>query len=356
MKRKNIIWIVVIVLVVLVGYKLFVNKKAINEKNAPEAPKEVSIPVLADTVAFRDSGTTLKKTGNLAPFKQAIVYTASTVNVEQLYFELGTNVKQGQLLAITDTRKLNIDLQNAIVTERKLKNDLQTYNELLEGKATTQEKVNQISLDYTDAKNQTQLIRKQLTDTKVKAPISGVVTEKVVEQGVFVNARTNIATIVDLQKAKVQVYLTETEVYQVKQRDTVSISTDVYPDRKFKGIVSYISPQADATHSYLVEIFVANPQESALRSGTFVYGSFSKKAAKPSLSIPREALIENVQEPTVYVIENNRSVLRKIKTGSDIGDYVEVLDGLKNGEIVVTSGQINLKDRAAVAVSKNNKK
>lgn len=316
----------------------------------------LEIPVVVGKAEFYSSPNSLKKTGNIAPFRQAIVYASSAGNIQTLNFDLGSHVSAGQLMAITDPGKINIDLQNAVSKEKKLQNELNTYVELLAGKATTQEKVNQLRLDYTDARNQTAQIRKQLGDTRILAPISGVVTAKTVERGVYVSGGTEMATIVDLKKVKVQVYLTESESYHVKINDFANITNEVFPDRIFKGKITYISPQGDATHSYLTEITVINPDNNLLKSGAFVYAEFTNDNVSPALVIPREALLENTQVPTVYAVKGNKVFTRTIRTGNDFGDKVEVLSGLSAGETIVISGQINLKNQSFITITNKKSK
>lgn len=351
MKRKYLILSFLIVLVLAIVFKLYSNKKIINEKNTPDVSHDINIPVLVNKVQYKSVENTINKTANLVPNKKAIVYAATGGNLQKIYFDLGTHVQAGQIMALTDTRKVAIDLQNAIASQEKLQNDVKIYTELLTGKATTQEKLQQLKLDYTNAKNKTEQIRKEFTDAKVKAPISGVVVEKKVEQGMFLSSGGEVATIVDINKLKIQVYLTESEVYKVGKGDVVTFKTDIYPDRIFNGTITFISPEADATHNYLVEVLIANSANAALKAGTFVYASFSKKASHPVLTISRSALVESAEKPTVYVVVNNHAVAREIQLGSNLGDDVEVVYGLKEGDVVVVSGQINLKDKSAVTIS-----
>jgi RND family efflux transporter MFP subunit len=354
MKRKYIIGLVLVAVVALIAFRLYSNKKVINDKSKSETNSTaLQIPVIIDTVDFYSPSSSLKKTGTVVPFKQAVAYASSAGNITQLKFDLGTYVSAGQLLAVTDPQKTTIDIQNAVAKEKKLKNELDTYIELLAGKAATQEKVNQLRLDYTDAQNQVALLRRQLGDTRILAPVSGVVTEKKVEQGVYVNGGTEIATIVDIRKVKVQVYLTENEALQTKQGDFAHITSEVFPDKIFKGRVTYISPQGDATHSYLTEITIDNPDNNLLRSGAFVYADFSTGSIQPVMVMPREALLENTQTPTVYVVKDNKVTAKEVATGKDFGDKIEILSGLSRGETVVVSGQINLSNGTSVKITNN---
>jgi len=141
-------------------------------------------------------------------------------------------------------------------------------------------------------------------------------------------------------------------VYQAKTGQSVKITTDVYPDQVFNGRISFISPQADETHNYRVEILADNKESSLLRSGTFVYADFSRKTTQKVLLIPREALTQSVKDASVYVVVNNVVHQKAVKTGVEMNGMIQVISGLQAGEVVVTSGQINLKDGTQVSTSK----
>jgi membrane fusion protein (multidrug efflux system) len=353
MNRKYAIGILVILaVVILIAWKLAGNKNKLDEKNRPVKTIAIRIPVNVAAVKEQLMKISILKTGSLAPFKEVKVLSVTSGIVRQLPIELGDHVRQGQQLALMDTRLLQIDLQKSEVNQAKLKNDLQTYTELFNGNAATQEKVNEVRQNYTDQVNQSDHLRKQIADGAIQAPTSGIISVKSVEEGAFVNAGADIATIVNLSKAKVQVNLGEAEVYLIKEGQEVKITTDVYPNKIFNGKVSFISPQADAVHNYLVEIIVDNTQQSILRSGTFVYADFSKNTKQQMLVIPRESLTASIKDASVFVVENSVVHQRAIKTGIETNGMIQVLDGLKQGEQVVVSGQINLRDGTAVDISK----
>ena len=352
MKTKYIVIIVGIVLAVAITYKLSANKKKINEKNSKATAADVRIPVKIATVQNQVLEISIKKTGNLAPFKEAKALAMTNGTIRELRFKLGDHVSQGQVLAVTDARLLQLELQKAKNNALKARYDLDTYAELLQGKATTQEKVNNLRQNYLDAVNQVDQAQKNLADVAIKAPTSGMISAKTVEEGVFVNSGAEIATIINLSKAKVQVNLTENEVYQVAIGQSVKITTDVYPGKIFTGSISFISPQADQTHNYPVEIMVDNASQSILRSGTFVYADFSRTTKQQMLVIPREALTGSVKNASVYVVTNNIARQKTIQTGFELGGNIQVLSGLLPGDLVVTSGQINLKDGSQVSTSK----
>ncbi len=352
MRKKLIVTLVCIGIIGVIIFKLASNKKKIDEKNQPVQVENIQIPVTVATATQEIQQVGIVKTGTFTPFKEAKVLSVSSGNVQRLLFELGDNVRKGQTLAVIDTRLLELDLQKSESNVSKLKRDLQTYTELLQGNATTREKVDEIRQNYGDALNLSRQLRRQIADASIKAPTSGIIGSKLVEEGMFVTSGTEIASIVNLSQLKVQVYLTETEVYQIALGQKIKLTTDVYPDKIFIGKVTFISPQTNQAYNYQVEITAVNDEDTPLRSGTFVYADFSKHTSQKILLIPREALNSSIQDASVYVVQNGKAVLRNIKVGGEYGSNIQVTEGLKPDEQVITSGQINLKDGALINVSK----
>ena len=352
MKRKYITIAIIIIIVGAIVFKLSANKKVLNASTRVVQNSAVSIPVKVAFVQEQQLEINIKKTGNLAPFKESKILAPVSGILQYLKIDLGDKVSQGQVIAEMDTRLQKLDIEKAQTNVAKLKNDYETYSELLAGKAATQEKVNETRQDYDNAVNQLNQSTKALNDDAIKSPTGGIISVKSVEQGVFVNAGAEIATVVNTSKIKVQVNLDETEIYQVKPGQIVSVSTDVYPGKIFKGAITFISPQADAAHNYMVEITISDEPNWPLHSGTFVYADFSKKVNRQILLIPRSALVESIQNATVYRVTGNVAHLINIKTGVELGDLIEVTEGLNKNDIVVAAGQINLKDGTPVSTSK----
>jgi len=293
MKARYIIIPVAVVVIGITAYKLTINKKKLDEKNKPAPPADMRIPVKVIVAKEQLPDVSIVKTGNLAPFIETKVVAVNSGVLQQVRFRLGDKVKKGQLLAVTDTRLAELDLRKAETNALKLQNDVAIYTQLVAGKAATAEKLNEVVTDYSNSMNQVAQARKTIADASIKAPAAGVIAAKPIEQGVFVNSGAEIATIVNISRAKVQVNLTETEVYQIGEAQHVWIRTDVYPNKVFEGVISFISPQADQTHNYPVEIILIKRNESILRSGTFVYVDFSRKSQQPVLLIPGDALLES---------------------------------------------------------------
>ena len=352
MKKRIVLILVIIVMLIVIVFMLAYNKNKIAAKNLPAKTGDIRIPVTIYTVKSEIMLARLVKTGTLAPLRESRVFSASGGQLQRVMFSLGDHVKKGQLLAVVDSRLLALDLQKAETNAAKLERDNNNYRELLEGNAATPEKVAGIQQNYNDAMNLVQQIRKQIADASIKAPDDGVIASRPVEQGTFIGPGTEVASIVNMSSLKVQVNLTEDEVYKVTKGQKIAITTDVYPGRIIPGVVTFISPQANQAFNYQVEITAPNDNSMPLRAGTFINADFSKKTERKVLLVSREALIESTTDAAVYVVINGKAILRKISVGINYGEELEVLGGLEEGDKVVISGQVNLKDSALINVIK----
>ena len=350
--KKSTIFVVVALLAItaLIGFRLSANKKQIDEKKQIPTNNNVAIPV---TIAKVEEGTVtqqLVKTGNLIPFKQASITATTSGQVAKVNYELGSYVKEGTVLVQLDNRLKELSLEATKLSIDKLDKDVKRYNNLLAGNATTEIQVNETKYNYENAVNQADQIRKQIQDANVKAPISGQIVAKAIEPGEFVSPGTVLGTVLDVQRLKVNVLVNENDVYSLKIGQSVNLSADVLSGKKFTGRISYISPQGTDEHNYPVEITLAN--NGGLKAGTFVNVDFSRASKQKALQIPRSALVESIKNPYVYVVEGNVAKQRKIKVGRDLGEKIEVTEGLAAGDQVVTTGQLNLTDGKTIQITK----
>ena len=128
------------------------------------------------------------------------------------------------------------------------------------------------------------------------------------------------------------------------------VSSSLFADKKLTGKVMYLSPKADQNHNYQVDLLLTNTNKLTLRAGTDVFVSFNAIKKSDVLQIPKAALVEDRQEPYVFVNVNGKAVGRTIKIGTIQNDQVEVISGLEAGETVITTGQINLSEGSNISV------
>ncbi len=348
MNKRVIAIIVLVALVGLIIFTLINNKKQIEENKKPAEAKNIVIPVNSIVVKPQVTEQQLIKTGNLIPFKEADITSLTNGNLVSLNFDLGKQVGQGSVLAETDNKTLRLNLETAELSKAKAEKDYKRFKALLEGEAATEVNYLDAKLNYDNSVNQIEILKKQIDDSRIKAPISGTIVSKTKERGEFVGVGTVLGHIVDISKLKANVYVSESDVYKLKQGQKVNITTEIYPDVTFEGKVTFVSNKGDNTHNYLVEIEMNNNAKNPLKAGTFAYVDFSQTSNESIITIPRTALVESLKNPYVYVVDNGVATVRKITIGRIFGDNIEVTNGLNDGDRVITSGQFNISEGTKV--------
>lgn len=348
MAKRVIIIGVIVLIIAAIGFKLAANKQSIEEKKVVANTSDVVIPVKAVNLALQNVDDQLVKTGNLIPFREADITALTSGKLISVNFSLGSMVGQGGVVAQVDSRALQLNLEAANLQRNKADKDFKRYKALLEGEATTEATVQDVQLSYDNAANQIELLNKQIADNRIKAPISGQVVSKLKEPGEFVAPGAVLGHIVDVSRLKVNVMVGEKDAYSLKMGQTVKVTTDIYSGVVFEGKISFISAQGDATHNYQVEVMLSNRGDYPLKAGTFVYADFSKQSAQQLLLIPRTALVESLKNPYVYIIEDGKAKVKKISVGREMGDLIEVTEGLNVGEQVIIAGQVNIKEGTKV--------
>lgn len=183
----------------------------------------------------------------------------------------------------------------------------------------------------------------------VQSPLSGIVGRTYVDIGQNVAQQTPIALVINMDKVKIALDIPEKYLPRVSLGKQARISVDAYPEEEFSGEVTKISPVVDlTTRSAPVEITLDNPQHR-LKSGMFAKVRLILEEHKNVPVILKEAVIGKELDLYVYVVENNKAILKKVTLGLRQGPYFEVRQGLEAGDLVVIMGQQRLRDGALVS-------
>jgi RND family efflux transporter MFP subunit len=197
---------------------------------------------------------------------------------------------------------------------------------------------------------QIQQLNTQINQYTIKAPFAGVITARDFDLGTIVSPGAPMATLIDISTLKLEVSVPEKYIPQFKNGVEMDVKTDVYPDAVFKGVVNYVSSDADASHNYTVKFLVVNKPQTPLRSG--MYGSviLGTSPLQNAISIPRSALIGSSQNPQVYVVENGIARQRNIEVGASNDTRIQITKGLHTNDVVITGGLVNLSDGTKVEI------
>jgi multidrug efflux pump subunit AcrA (membrane-fusion protein) len=189
-----------------------------------------------------------------------------------------------------------------------------------------------------------------LKNTTIRAPISGIISKRFLDQGSFVSTSFPIVRIVSMDRVKVLVQVVESELAQLRVGVKSEICVDAYPEEVFRGEVSCISPTIDPESRMAdIEIQVDN-KDHRLKPGMFARANLIVERRNDVLLLSKDSLIKEHGKIRVFVHENGKALLREVSLGLEGEKYVEVVRGLQQGEEVIIAGQYELKDRMPVSV------
>ncbi|RXK59938.1 efflux RND transporter periplasmic adaptor subunit [Lacibacter luteus] len=291
--------------------------------------------------------------GNFAPWAQMDFAAESSGRVVKLLADEGTYVKVGQTLAIVDAGVLNVDLESAQTVLDNAVRDQQRFENAFKTGGVTQQQLDQARLAVENAKARVAQSKIRVGDANVHATINGVVNKRYVEPGAYVTPGSKLFELVDVSKLKLAVTVSEGQVAQLKIGDTVQVKVSVFPDKNYRGRVTFIAAKADASLNFPVEIELASNPGNQLRAGMYGTAVFRFGNQTKSLVVPRTAFAGSVSSNQVFVVgSDNVARIRKVIAGRIMGDKVQILEGVNEGETVIISGQINLVDGSKVALIK----
>ncbi|RZK39719.1 MAG: efflux RND transporter periplasmic adaptor subunit [Pedobacter sp.] len=355
MKKAIIIIIVIAASLGLIAYVLTNNKKENEAKTAFIAEGGGAVAVRVAKVEKKEIDIDFSANGNFIPKQELNFLSENAGRVSAIYVDEGARVKKGQVLARIDAEIINTDRETAEAAYQNAVRDEARYKSSFATGGVTQQQLDQAKLATENARLRLQASQRRLSDANIKSPINGVVNKRYIEVGAFVTAQgTQLFELVDVSTLKLKVNVNEAQVASLKLGDQINITSSVFPNDKFTGKVTFIAVKADATLNFPIEIEVTNNTKNSLKAG--MYGTaifkFPKQAA--SILIPRTSFVGSVSSNQVFVYDqaSNTSKIRKVVSGRILGDNVEILDGLNEGETVITSGQINLTEGTAVSVVK----
>ena len=354
MKTKSISIIVIIAIASIISVKLYLNKQELNDQ-ASIKEVEYAIPVKIENVKKQSLSQSFVTTGEFEGLEEVILIAESQGSIQYLKFKEGDKVLKGQVIAKIDAVSLNSQMASLQSNLEKARTDVARFERLEKSGAVSKAQLEDANLKLESIQSNIAQTRQQLSFTTVKSPIDGIVNEIMVEETSFVMPGNQIAQIVRVDKLKLITMVSESDLSMIEEGQLVQIQTEVYPLKTIEGKVSNISVKADQSKKFKVTIEVNQTASSKkLRSGMFAEAQFGQLKGKSvsTLMIPRKALVGSMQNASIYVVENKKAVLKKIKIGSKINDQVIVLSGIEEGDQIVTTGMINLKNMSKVNIIK----
>lgn len=336
------------------------------EEQTSTAEEKVKIvPVEIHRVQSGDVSESVTATGTIQPFREAYVASEASGRITLVNIEVGDDIRSGDLLVQLDDElpRLAVDQAKAQklqakATYEKAAKDLERHEKLFSDGSITEFELEtaRVNKDVTEsnyllAEASLQMARRQLADTRITSPIAGKAAERAVDVGETVAPGTPVAKIVDIQRLRVKIGLSEEQIVKVKTGQSVTLTAAAYSGISFQGKVFTVGPEASPeTRTFPVEIAIQNSKDHPLKSGMVARVRLAVGVIQDVPIIPRDAILERAGEYIAYVINDGKAERRILDLGAQSGDRVEIRRGITVGEHVVVIGQENLSDGTSVTV------
>lgn len=349
MKIKHIVYLLLIIGIgSFIGYRITTNQNKNGEFKGKES-KNNSIPVTAVIVKSEEFDNTITLSGSIEANEQVEIRSEISGLVEGIYFKEGSTVNKGQLLF-----KVNDTELRAQLTQAKTKQELASENErraklLLQKEAISQEEYDVARAEFKMAQAQVQLIQAQITKTAVKAPFSGKIGLRAISPGTFITPNLLVTRLVNISTLKITFSIPEKYANQIKPNSSISF-TVAGSVQKYQAKVYAIEPEVQVATRTLQVRAVAENKDGKLLPGTFANVTLPLENIKDAIVIPTEAVIPVQDGKKVFIANNGKAKEVKIETSNRTSATVLVLSGLKEGDTVLTSGVMSLKEETPIEV------
>lgn len=350
MNRKVAIILACFLLLIglLVGYRIVVNKEKSKENSV--GPGRAEAKVYGIVVRGKPFSDFLSLSGAIEANENVLLRSEISGVVESINFSEGGKVNAGQVLV-----RINDAEWKAQLAQAKTRSNLAAENErrarlLLEKEAISQEEYDIASADYRTAQSQIQVIAAQLAKTVITAPFSGIVGLRNVSKGSYVTPADDIAQLVNRSKVKVQFSIPEKHANRVQIGSAIKFTVQGLME-EFVAKVYAIEPMIEATTRTLRVRALADNADSQLIPGTFANIIFPLETVENGLLVPAEALIPIQNGKKVFVQRNGVAKEMLVETGGRTDAEVLIQKGIQEGDTVLTSGMMSLRDGSPVKVT-----
>ncbi|MEY4038627.1 MAG: hypothetical protein RIR67_937 [Bacteroidota bacterium] len=348
MKIKTLVYSLLIIgLVGLIGYRITKNSDAKGPKDKEKDKQPITVS--GTVVRLQTFDNNLALSGSIEANEQVEIRSEVSGIVKNIYFQEGSNVAKGQVLFKVNDIELKAQLAQA-----KTKESLASENErraklLLQKEAISQEEYDVARADFKSAQAQSQLIQAQIEKTSVRAPFSGKIGLRSISPGTYVTPTLLVAKLVNIGQLKITFSIPEKYASQVKKNATISFKI-TGSNESYSAKIYAIEPEVEIATRTLKVRALADNSHGKLLPGTFANVQLPLDIIKDAVVIPTEAIIPVQEGKKVFIANKGMAKEVMVETATRTDASILVLEGLKAGDTVLTSGVMSLKDEAPIVV------
>lgn len=281
----------------------------------------------------------LSLVGSLVANEMVELKSETEGTLQEILFEEGQHVKAGDLLVRLDESKFAAAAAEADANYRMGEANFERARKLQKDQLISKQEFDQTAAAFQALQATLDLKKRQLKDTRIVAPFSGIVSARRISPGQVIDKNTLLTVLVDVDPVKVEFGVPERFVAQLKIGQKISVKLAAFPDRSFEGEVYFIAPYVDEVYrTALLKAKIPNPK-GELKAGMFANLDLTLQVKASALVVPESAILASGDRTMVYVVDaQDTAQIRPVTLGARQAGVVEVVSGLKAGERVVAEG------------------
>ena len=310
-------------------------------------PGGFAIAVEVAKIAAADFSDEASAVGNLKSNESVVMRPETPGRIAAVNFRDGAVVGKGAVLVTLDAAVQEAELEQARANLALARSNHKRNQELLEKKFVTAQALDNSAATLKVQEAAVQLAEAKVGRMRIKAPFNGMVGLRNVSVGDYVKEGQDLINIEDIGTLRVDFKLPETYLGRVAKGQVVEVSTDALPGEQFKAVLDAVDPMVDQNGRAISSRARLENATGRLRPGMFVRVRLLFGDRRNVLMAPEQAIVPGAQ-PSVFKVVDGKAVATKVKLGVRRAAQVEIVDGLVVGDVVVTAGQLKLRDGAPV--------
>lgn len=325
-------------------------KAADAAKPAPAAAPKPGLPVKAEVVQILKVQDDVSAVGSLLAEESVIIRPEIDGRIIGLHFQEGQAIAAGAKLVTIDSTEYEAQTAAQRADLKTEEQRLVRTKELFEQKFISKDALDVQVGNVARLKAHVDEAESRTAKTVIRAPFAGILGLRQVSPGAYVKAGTDIVRLENVSSIKVDFRIPENYLSKIRPNQEIAVKLDAYPDEAFTGRVYAVEPVVDErTRTIAMRARIPN-KGFKLKPGMFVRVAVTMASRPNAVIVPEEAIWPQGKSSFVYRVVDGKAALTKVEIGNRSPGSVEILKGLAANDMVITDGQIKLKDGAAVSV------
>ena len=325
--------------------------QATSGKGGPPAAAAGAVTVEAVKVAQMPMPQTITTVGSLRSDESITLRPEVAGRISAIRFQEGQRVTKGETLVTLDPAINDAEVQQARANLTLAKSKFDRSVDLAKSNFISGQAKDEAENNLKVAQAALTLAEAKLAKTTIKAPFSGIIGLRSVSVGDYVKEGADMVNLESIDPLKVDLKVPEMFLQQIKVGQSLSVTLDAMAGKSYEGRVIAVNPLLDAAGRAVVIRAQVRNQDTSLRPGMFARVRLVTKESKNATVVPEQSLVPLGEEQFVFKVVDGKALRQKVEIGQRRDGKAEVVQGVAPDDMIVTAGQLKLRDGVAVRIA-----